>query len=423
MTKREIFFYVSVMILVTSLLFIVGNNIPVLASFRWFWAPIMIATSMLFHPNTFKFRGVYSCLIYGVIYVIVLPATIWSNILTPYVSATFNDFYYIFVIVIMSTILKSNNYINEWIKLAKIGLWFLVISGFMTIIATFFEPLAVRASYSDLQLELEGFENIYRLGFGTYGYMTALVAMFPLIIFLVKRKHQWISRQTSVFLIGFFYFVIFQSQIFANIITATITIIFALLGSQNFKRNIVVTIIVVIVFNSTSKVFWINSLTNIGESFEEGSLFKGKLNDVVRFIEIDKPDLDEEATTGVQLRAARYPMLISVFLKSPLFGDASTNYNATDAYIMNVGKHLYWMSRLAMWGIFGFLGYLFILRNIFKSIFKLFDPDFKFYYTLSLLSIITLGLLKELVLRETYLVLFIIIPGLYLAQKKLELNK
>ena len=71
------------------------------------------------------------------------------------------------------------------------------------------------------------------------------------------------------------------------------------------------------------------------------------------------------------------------------------------------------MSRLALWGIFGFVGYLFILRQIFKPVLRIFDSEFRFYYYLSLGSTIVLGLIKNLGGREPYVMLLIIIPGLY----------
>jgi hypothetical protein len=80
---------------------------------------------------------------------------------------------------------------------------------------------------------------------------------------------------------------------------------------------------------------------------------------------------------------------------------------------MGEGGHLYWMSRLALWGIIGFLGYLTLLKNIFKPIVSLFDPVFRYYYMLSLFSVIVLGLLKNIAGREPYAFLLIVIPGFY----------
>ena len=55
-------------------------------------------------------------------------------------------------------------------------------------------------------------------------------------------------------------------------------------------------------------------------------------------------------------------MLFEAFKASPFFGDASY-YSKYDTE-MGHGGHLYWMSRLALWGVFGFLGYLLILYKI-----------------------------------------------------------
>ncbi len=152
--------------------------------------------------------------------------------------------------------------------------------------------------------------------------------------------------------------------------------------------------------------------------FENGSQLKYKFKDFALYLE--NPKIVEDASTGTGGRAARYPMLWRVFLGNPLFGDAS--YKSRYGYDLAHGGHLYWMSRLALWGILGFIGYLLILKNIFKPVVNIFDPKFKFYYQLSLMSIFTLGLMKNLTLKEPLIMLLIIIPGLYLLQYSFDEN-
>jgi hypothetical protein len=414
MLKRKALFNISLMIMVSSLLFIIGNNIPVLVSFRWFWGPIFILFSILFYTEVFRYKNVYSVIIYGILFVGILQYSVWIYAFDAYKSAIFNDFYALIVFVVLFTILLYNSYYNEWVKLAKIGLWFFIITCFMTIIATRINPLVVRASYSSLKLEMVDFYAIYKLGFGTYGFMTSLVALFPILVFFIKNNKGWLSRKKAIVLIILFYFVLIQAQIFSNILVASATLVLAFLGSQKFIRNIIVIIILGIIIKKIPESFWVNTLFSLSDSFEKGSSLSNKFQDIAKFFNHDNPLFSEDATTGVGVRAARYPMLGEAFLDSPFFGDAS--YHSKHEIAMSWGKHLYWMSRLALWGIFGFLGYIIILKNAFKPVLKLFANNFIFYYTLSLLSIIALGLLKNLALRETYIILFIIIPGLYFTQ-------
>jgi len=107
-------------------------------------------------------------------------------------------------------------------------------------------------------------------------------------------------------------------------------------------------------------------------------------------------------------------MLLEAFIHSPVFGDAS--YYSIYNYELEAGGHLYWMSRLALWGSLGFIGYIFILKKVFESVLRIFDNNFKFYYQLSLLGVLFLGFLKNLTFREPYILLFVIIPGFYFSK-------
>jgi hypothetical protein len=165
--------------------------------------------------------------------------------------------------------------------------------------------------------------------------------------------------------------------------------------------------------------FYIELLKSISGLFDIDSLIYYKLNDFALFLE--NPEIHPNSKeTGAGSRASRYPALFEAFVHSPFFGDAS--YESNFDYDMATGAHLYFMSRLALWGIFGFIGYLLIIRTVFKPVIRLFDQEFKFYYFLSLFSVVLLGLLKNLGGREPYIMLLIIIPGLYLIKKEKELS-
>ena len=57
---------------------------------------------------------------------------------------------------------------------------------------------------------------------------------------------------------------------------------------------------------------------------------------------------------------------------------------------------------------------------------KYFDDEYKFYYMLSILSVITLGLMKAIMGRELWYTFFIILPGMnylqYLKQPQIKKN-
>jgi len=130
-----------------------------------------------------------------------------------------------------------------------------------------------------------------------------------------------------------------------------------------------------------------------------------KLKDFAIFIEIS--EIDE--TTDAGRRAERYPMLYDALFAHPVLGDSS-NKSVNN---ISGGAHLYWMNKLALWGIPGFLFFIFVLYKIYKSISSLFSDGYRFYYFLSVIALIFLGLTKAIGGREPWLILIVVIPGLF----------
>jgi hypothetical protein len=97
------------------------------------------------------------------------------------------------------------------------------------------------------------------------------------------------------------------------------------------------------------------------------------------------------------------------FLNSPLLGAFSTgdkSYNVE-------GGHIYWMNKLAVMGILGFIFFIQIYyRNISFYIKTIANQEFKLYYLLSVVSFITYGLIKNIGGREAYFMLFFILPSM-----------
>ncbi|APF20149.1 hypothetical protein Calab_0567 [Caldithrix abyssi DSM 13497] len=408
MSKHKIFYYIGVMLLISSLLMIVANNVPILASFRWLWAPVFLVFSFVEYLQSYNKQVLYS-LIYGLLYAGILQYTLWAYATDWYKHAIFEDFYAMVVVVIFHVILKNNYMIKNWIKLAKLGFISIIITGIMTIVATNINPMVVRASYSNLKYNLPGYLILERLGFGSYGYMAALIALIPILYFFIQRKTKiWFSRHMWIALLIFFLFVLIRSQIFANILIAAVILFLSISGVKKFKRNIFITLLFLFVFYSIPVKVWVNLFIDIGNFFSPITVLHNKFIDLASFI--DNPNI-YSSNTGIAYRANRYPLLFQAFLSRPFLGDAS--YNSAYEYALAAGGHLYWMSRLTLWGIFGFAGYIVILYKVFVPVLKMFNEEFRFYYFLSLLGVIILGFLKNLGGREPYIMLLIIIPGLY----------
>lgn len=411
LTKRKLFFFLGIMLFISSLLMLIANNVPIFASFRWLWGPIFILTFIVFEAKYLTNKMVIKGLCFGFLYCFILQYTIWDYASSWYKQQIFEDFYAMFVSILLYTSLVKNGYIKEWGYLSMVGLFFILITGLMTLVATNIDPTVVRASYSGAGSEIANYPSLERLGFGSYGFMSSIISFLPIVVFFMKYQRNMHLKLFFFFVLLFSFIILIKAQIFANIIIATLFTFLSLIISKNNLKTLLTAILVLVGLFSLDLEFWNKTFLDLSIYFSPESSLYYKLLDASRFI--DDPEFQN--TTGAGLRAERYPQLIEAFLAQPLFGDAS--YDSSFKNHLQAGGHLYWMSRLALWGLFGFIGYLIILRGIFLPIFRSFDKIFRVYYLLSLISIISLGLIKNLAGREPWLMLMIIIPGVYYYSK------
>lgn len=412
-SKNRLIFFIGIMMLASSLFMAFANNVYIIGSFRWLWAPIILLSSVTIF-NVLQSKQLIYGLFYGLFYAVVLQYSLWQYANDWYKSAILQDFYALIVVLVFYLVLVKNGNFKIWISLSILGLVFIFYTCLASLYVVSIDPIAVRNSYS----YMEANNPLLKFGMGSYGFMTAIVALIPYMVFLVKKGNLYFYQKIlTFFAILFVFYVLIKVQIFANILVGAGVLLFSALGAKRLNKSIAFLLITSVFLIAIPSSFYVNVLNAVADSVDHESLVHEKFRDMALYV--DNPVLTEDdVSTEAGSRASRYPALWKAFIASPWFGDAS--YNSSYDNELATGGHLYWMSRLALWGIFGFLGYLFILRNIFKPVLRLFDNEFRFYYYLSLFSIIALGLLKNLDGREIYLMLFIIIPGLYFHRKPLN---
>jgi hypothetical protein len=134
-----------------------------------------------------------------------------------------------------------------------------------------------------------------------------------------------------------------------------------------------------------------------------------KLRDFATFLD---SDLDiENSNTSTGFRAERYPQLLSTFTKNPVFGCYFLDYTGNG--YNGAGAHLHWMNKLTVTGIFGFLTFLIIPIYFIKSTIRHFNSEYKFFYFIASIAILSYGMIKTLTGREAWYAFFIVLPGMY----------
>jgi hypothetical protein len=407
-------------VLTTSLYVVAFHLPPLVGSFRFFWAPLALLAIFYVQPAAYTRKPMISLLLFVIMFLGVLQYTLWSNMDDWNRNGLLEEFYTIVVFLVILSYYKVANDFKGLARLGKLSFYFIIITIIMSHIALFYDPLIIRTSASTLDFTPFQ-ETIYKnTGSGGYGYMQALVCFLPILIYHIKYRQRMVfPRGVLIVVLLLILTLQIRAQIFGNIINTALITAISFFGAGKTKISYILIAIVVILFWAIPSSFYSNTLVSLSSNFSTDSENYTKLNDFASFIE--KPELT--ATTGAGGRAERYPQLFEALIASPFLGDASYK----SPYDIEAGGHLYWMNKLTTWGIIGFSIFIYVLYQIYKSIRSLFNATYGFYYFLSVSVFVFSGLMKVLGGRESYLVLIIVIPGLYflplLEQKTIAKSK
>ncbi len=390
----------------TLLYIVVYNTPPIVLSFRYLWGPVTLMIVLFLRPSVLNQKFFLLLLLYGAISILVLQYTLWSHMSDWNVLRLREEFYWLIVICSILAFYWSKQDYDKMAILSKWAMYFILITIITTHIALFVDPFVVRSSVNSFIYNPLGLEVSRQYGTAAYGYAQSLVLLIPILIYFIKAKQKhFFSRPFLIIFLLLLLLLLLRANVFANVLVAIPVLILSIIGKK--KRIIayftVAFLVVIALFTPVS--FLADLFMKLSNYFEGDSFMHGRLIDFSAFIET--PELD--TTTQAGGRAARYPLLMEAFLAKPIFGDASYS----SRFFFEEGGHLYWMNRLAIWGVLGFSFFVYVLYSVYKTIVSAFDKEFAFYYHLSILALIGLGLTKSIQGREQWLMLFLVIPGLY----------
>lgn len=377
-----------------------------LGSFAFLWAPLTLLIIFFKHPAVYTWGPMKMMLFYGVLMIGILQFTLWDYMDDWNQQRIIVEFYFL---LIFTLILCYYWTLNDFRKLALISKWaliFIFISLIGTNIALFIDPMIVRQSASSGDFSALQWRIYKFTGAMGYSYSQAVIFLIPIIIYHIKNKKGMVfAPKVLIILLLLILVTQVRTQVFANVLVTAVITIVSLMGLRRKRTSLfllsLLSLLVIIIPTS----YYVDLLFYFSSKFNPGSEMHYKLTDFAIFLKY--PEID--TYTGVGARAERYPMLFGALMRNPLFGNASYNSSID---IMQ-GAHLYWMNRLALWGIPGFLFFLFVLYKLFRSISTLFDSEYKFYYFLSIASLVLIGFLKAVGGSEPWLMLIVVIPGLY----------
>ncbi len=408
-TKISVPFVLKITVLMTSL-YVVANNLPpVVGSFRYFWGPAALLSILLSCSSVFKEKAVLYLMLYATLSLGILQYTLWKDMPAWHRIKALDEFYSIFIFAVILFYYYRRKDYKGLASVGKLGFYFVLITIIMTNIALFFDPMTVRQSaspgnYTHFQAWLF---NI--TGAASYGYAQALCCLIPVLVYYIKSGKKMIFHRKGLILVLVLILVtLVRSKVFANVLVAFVITIFSLAGARSFRKSIVIVVAITIIFLIIPTHSYVDMLLGLSSHFDKNSIMYNKLTDAAQFVQ----DFQLDWTTGAGGRMGRYPFLFEELKISPLLGAASDSRRFI-SYPRGAWTHLYWMYRLALWGVPGFLFFVFVLFQIVKAVAFVFDTQSKFYYLLCVGAFVLLGLMKNIAGREPFLMLLVIIPGLY----------
>ncbi|MFW5803830.1 MAG: hypothetical protein ACOCWG_01205 [bacterium] len=392
----------------STLLYIVSRNLPpVIGSFRFFWAPFSLIIIFYTRSNAIFKGPMRFVLLYGIISVGILHYFLWNNMDDWNRKYILEDFY---VLVVFTAIWSYFWVKSDFQRLALLSKWafiFIVITIITTNIALTIDPLIVRKAASSFSEEPFRLRLFNLTGAAGYGYAQAFILLIPPLVYYIKKKKQMVfSRKVLIVILTLLFITILRTQVFANFMITSFVLFLAFMESQKRQFIFLYITLFIVIFVIVPDSFYAKIFSTIGSYFDTNSVFYSKFNDFALFIQ--NPELDN--TTGFGHRAERYSMLMEAFLANPIWGHASANSSLN----IRGGGHLYWMNKLTLWGVPGFLFFVYVLKKIYKSISSsFFNDEIRYYYLLSVLAFIMLGLTKNIAGREPWITIIVVIPGLY----------
>lgn len=407
MLNKTLYFRILAFILIitTPFLPVISNNLPpILGSYRFLWAPIWLLSALIFYPKIYLNKQFLYLISYGVIVILFLLNTLWSEI-RDWDRSMVREEFYIFTVAL--SVIFYFRLSKDYIGLALLMKWtmlFILITAILSIFSSFIDPLYARKLTGN-EFDQEQRDYFLRFGGGNYGFGVGIICLFPIMIYYYRNNKISIFKKSHIVIFGIICFLtLVRMQIFANVLIAFLSIVISLLGSKNSKKSLFLIGMFIFIFIFIPASFYSDILKSISDYFDPKSEMYYKLNDLSDFM--ISGSLDE---TGTGDRISRYPLLINAFLSDPFLGYYVTNHSID----IGLGGHLYWMNKLTIFGIIGFIPYIFIHYLFIKNSLKFFNKEYSFYYLVSVSSILVLGLMKNLVGREMWFTYFIILPGSY----------
>ncbi len=410
LTYKSYFRFIAYMLIISTFLPILKYNLPPIVRSHHIWTLLWFISLFIFYPKIFGNNLLKFVLACGAVMLLLLNS-IWIDIGELNPKRIINEFYQVTVAISVIVYFRMRGDYKGLANLTKWALFFLFITAILSFTTFLINPTYARdligVSSVGTNYEAEMIRSYAKYGGGGYSFASALVCMFPVLIYFYKNPTQsYFNKNKLMIIIIVFLVALFVMQLFANILLAITVIALSWLGVSKAKPGFILLLLFTSLFLLIPSHIYIALLQSIGALFKTESELYFKFNDMATFISYG----GSFEGTGIGGRAERYSLLWDLFLRNPVFGHSVGGAGYKNWF---GGAHLYWMNKLAVYGLLGTIPFLIIIYKSIKMNLRFFNNEFVYYFLLSMFSIIALGAMKLLVGRELWYTFFIILPGMY----------
>lgn len=408
--KQKLTLPIIIMILamLNTLLYVVAKNMPaIIGSFFFFWGPLTLLTIFLYNPKSLFNGPIKYFWFYGIISLVILQYLAWGYMDDWNRKALITEFYAIIVFIAIWNYFYFKNDFQGLTMIARWSFIFIIITLITTNIALTIDPLIVRNSVGGYSGDITQLGLAEKFGSAGYGYAQGFILLIPVLLYFIKKKfHRNRYRLLYIIALALVVLVTLRANVFGNLLALLFIAPLAIMGYK--RRQYVIRYLIFVGFIYIVIPNWVFSdfFYMLSTYFEPNSEMHAKLIDFSSFVE--NQEIEESSMAGG--RAARYPLLLDAFFSNPLLGYASADSTKN----IGEGAHLYWMNRLTQWGLIGFIIFIKLMYETYSKImFTLKDEEMKYYYKITVLVFIFMGLTKNIAGREPWAMLIVVIPGLF----------
>lgn len=424
---RKYFLVLSIMLTMLVFLPLVYANLPLYIGSYHVWVLIWGISLFMFIPKVFIQKTMLFVYLLGV-YLWFMLQTFWSEMDPWQIKSLWGDYYAMIVAVsIISYFTYTKNYKNLAL-LTKYTMIFIGITAIMTIIVSMMEPMYSRnISMHEMEkkfspLYVEQLRRLQSWGAGTRGDGFGFFALIPLLIYHYKsNKNIFLSKTWIWIYIGVCMLALLRMQFATLLIYGFMIFILSLIKPKNRILTFVIFSILILLYIIIPAEVFASFFFRLSDTLQNQKVLSGYLNEIGMYMTLGGGEIEGNAVSG--RLDIRYASAWRYIKENPLFG---TYFNQRSTYGSLGEAHLFLMNKLTVTGLVGFILWVLPFIVFYKKISINFSKDFKYFFIIVLLAIILYGLVKVIIVRQVWMLIFVIIPGMYylpLLNKKNNLNE